>query len=203
MDGKMEERGPLIMITGGSRSGKSSLAEELAGRAGGEVVYLATATVDDAEMAARVARHRRRRPACWRTVEVPLEVAAAIEQEGARAVTLLMDSLGMWLTNLLGSYDGEGAGSQDEQEKIIAGIMAKVQELAVAARQARARVIIVTDEVGLGLVPPYPLGRLFRDLLGLANQELARQADTVYLVVAGLPVVLKGEDLSPSFPHGD
>ncbi|BCV21175.1 bifunctional adenosylcobinamide kinase/adenosylcobinamide-phosphate guanylyltransferase [Moorella sp. Hama-1] len=198
----MEERGPLIMITGGNRSGKSSLAEEMAARARGEVIYLATATVSDAEMAARVARHRRRRPASWRTVEAPLEVTAVVKREGQEATTLLVDSLGMWLTNLLGNYDGEEAGSQEQQEKIIEGIMVKVRELAAAAREARARVIVVTDEVGLGLVPPYPLGRLFRDLLGLANQELARQADAVYLVVAGLPVVLKDKGKPTFFPYG-
>ena len=198
----MEERGPLIMITGGNRSGKSNLAEDLALRAGGEVVYLATATVNDAEMAARVERHRRRRPASWRTVEVPLEVIAAVKQEGHEAATLLLDSMGMWLANLLGNYDDAGGGSREQGEKIIESIMVKVRDLAAAARQVRARVIVVTDEVGLGLVPPYPLGRLFRDLLGLANQELARQADAVYLVVAGLPVVLKDKGKPAFFPYG-
>lgn len=186
------ERGPLIMVTGGSRSGKSSLAEKLAGEAGGQVVYLATAMINDEEMAARVALHRNRRPASWRTIETPLEVIETIKQEGRQADTLLLDSLGMWLSNLLNNYHYEAEKNREQREELIARITSRARELATTAYQVRARVIVVTEEVGLGLVPPYPLGRLFRDLLGLANQELARQADRVYLVVAGLPVVLKG-----------
>ncbi|MDN5325767.1 MAG: adenosylcobinamide kinase / adenosylcobinamide-phosphate guanylyltransferase [Moorella sp. (in: firmicutes)] len=188
------ERGPLIMVTGGSRSGKSSLAENLAGEAGGEVVYLATAIVKDEEMAARVALHRNRRPASWRTIETPLEVIETIKQEGRQADTLLLDSLGMWLSNLLNDYHYQVENDREQREELVAKITARARELAITAYQVRARVIVVTEEVGLGLVPSHPLGRLFRDLLGLANQELARRADRVYLVVAGLPVVLKGRE---------
>ncbi|OIQ58850.1 bifunctional adenosylcobalamin biosynthesis protein CobU [Moorella thermoacetica] len=188
------ERGPLIMVTGGSRSGKSSLAENLAGEAGGEVVYLATAMVKDEEMAARVALHRNRRPASWRTIETPLEVIETIKREGRQADTLLLDSLGMWLSNLLNDYHYQVENDREQREELVAKITARARELAITAYQVRARVIVVTEEVGLGLVPSHPLGRLFRDLLGLANQELARRADRVYLVVAGLPVVLKGRE---------
>ncbi|GEA15291.1 MAG: adenosylcobinamide kinase / adenosylcobinamide-phosphate guanylyltransferase [Moorella sp. (in: firmicutes)] len=183
--------GSLIMVTGGARSGKSRLAEELAAAGGEKVVYLATATVDDAEMAARVDMHRRRRPAAWLTVEAPLAVTEAVAREGRRAGTILLDSLGMWLSNLL-SQEAAGAGdSWEKSTAAVEAIMVKVRELAAVARQVPARVIIVTEEAGMGLIPPYPLGRVFRDLLGLANQEIARRADQVYLVVAGLPLVLK------------
>ncbi|WP_406678492.1 bifunctional adenosylcobinamide kinase/adenosylcobinamide-phosphate guanylyltransferase [Moorella sp. ACPs] len=183
--------GSLIMVTGGARSGKSRLAEELAAAGGEKVVYLATAVVGDAEMAARVEMHRRRRPAAWLTVEAPLAVTEAVAREGRRAGTILLDSLGMWLSNLL-SQEAAGAGdSWEKSTAVVEAIMVKVRELAAVARQVPARVIIVTEEAGMGLIPPYPLGRVFRDLLGLANQEIARRADQVYLVVAGLPLVLK------------
>lgn len=183
------QQGQLIMVTGGACSGKSRLAEELAIASEREVVYLATAAVDDAEMAARVRRHQERRPASWRTVEVPLEVAEVIASEGQQAVTLLLDSLGAWLSNLL-SLEG-GYENWDNSEAVIAAVMVKVGEIIKAAAEASANVIIVTEETGLGLVPVSPLGRVFRDLLGLANQALASRAHQVYLVVAGLPLVLK------------
>ena len=193
--------GALIMVTGGARSGKSSLAEEMAAAGGNRVVYLATAGVGDAEMAARVALHRQRRPAGWQTVEAPLEVTAAIARAGEGAdTTVLFDSLGMWLSNLLGE---EAAGDDDDWPKRVAAtdaVMARVREMVAVARQVPARVIIVTEEVGMGLVPDHPLGRLFRDLLGLANQEVARRADRVYLVVAGLPLLLK--DTAPGLAPG-
>ncbi|QGP93451.1 Bifunctional adenosylcobalamin biosynthesis protein CobU [Neomoorella glycerini] len=183
--------GSLIMVTGGARSGKSRLAEELAAAGGAKVVYLATATVGDAEMAARVDMHRRRRPAGWQTVEVPLAVTEAVAREGQRAGTIILDSLGMWISNLLSQETIEAEDSWEKNIAAIEAIMVKVRELAVVAWQVPARVIIVTEEVGMGLIPPYPLGRVFRDLLGLANQEIASRADRVYLVVAGLPLVLK------------
>jgi len=184
--------GQLIMVTGGARSGKSRLAEELAATSGRDVVYLATATINDIEMAARVARHQQRRPATWRTVEVPLAVAEAVAREGQQADTLLLDSLGVWLSNLL-NLDADGFDNWEKSEVIIETIMVKIRELVKAAREVKARVIIVTEEVGLGLVPFSPLGRVFRDLLGLANEEVARQSNKVYLVVAGLPLVLKND----------
>ncbi|MBE3571460.1 MAG: bifunctional adenosylcobinamide kinase/adenosylcobinamide-phosphate guanylyltransferase [Moorella humiferrea] len=186
------ERGPLIMVTGGARSGKSRLAEELAAAGGGRVVYLATAVIGDDEMAARVAVHRRRRPPGWLTVEAPLAVTEALAREGKRADTILLDSMGMWLNNLLGGLQQGGASDGGEDhDVVIENIMNLVRKLVMTAWEVPARVIIVTEETGLGLVPPYPLGRLFRDLLGLANQEIASRADRVYLVMAGLPLILK------------
>ncbi|MEW8958479.1 Bifunctional adenosylcobalamin biosynthesis protein CobU [Moorella humiferrea] len=186
------ERGPLIMVTGGARSGKSRLAEELAAAGGGRVVYLATAVIGDDEMAARVAAHRRRRPPGWLTVEAPLAVTEALAREGKRADTILLDSMGMWINNLLGGLQQGGASDGGEDhDVVIENIMNLVRKLVVTAWEVPARVIIVTEETGLGLVPPYPLGRLFRDLLGLANQEIASRADRVYLVMAGLPLILK------------
>lgn len=186
------ERGPLIMVTGGAKSGKSRLAEELAAAGGGRVVYLATAVIGDEEMAVRVAAHRRRRPPGWLTVEAPLAVTEALAREGERADTILLDSIGMWLNNLLGGLQqGRALDEREDQDVVIENIMNLVRNLVATAWEVPARVIIVTEETGLGLVPPYPLGRLFRDLLGLANQEIASRADRVYLVMAGLPLILK------------
>lgn len=194
------QQGHLIMVTGGSRSGKSRLAEELANNAGGEVVYLATAIVNDAEMAARVKKHQERRPADWRTVEVPYSVTEAIAKEGQQATTLLMDSLGAWLSNLLSQENGYE--NWDKSEAVMATIMNKVREMVRVAADVKAQVIIVTEEIGMGMVPLSPLGRVFCDLLGLANQVLASQADQVYLVVAGLPLALKGKRTTPGHSSG-
>jgi len=174
------DRSRLVLVTGGVRSGKSRFAEELAASWGGEVVYVATARVTDEEMAARVARHKARRPERWITVEEPLALVEAIAEWGKRGRVLLVDCLAVYVGNLLVE---EGLGEEE--------VVARLREVALRAQESPADVIVVSNEVGLGVVPPYPVGRLYRDLLGLANQEVANRADAVYLVVCGLPVEIK------------
>jgi adenosyl cobinamide kinase/adenosyl cobinamide phosphate guanylyltransferase len=160
-----------VLLTGGARSGKSALAVALAERDGGEVVFLATGQPGDDEMAARIARHRAERPGHWRTVEEPERLAAAIGRVEASAC-LIVDCLSLWVANLL---DAESA---EEIERAAA----------VAAGRAAARpgtTIVVTNEVGLGVVPATPVGRRYRDVLGRVNAIWAARATDAYLVVAG------------------
>lgn len=173
-------RGRFFFITGGARSGKSAYAEQLASALKGQVTYIATAEPLDDEMERRIALHRRRRPADWQTVEEPLEVAAAVERIGSRPGVILVDCLTLLISNWL-----FGAGAPQDVAAAVERAGAQVEALAEAARNAVADVIIVSNEVGLGLVPSYPQGRLFRDVAGRANQLLAASADRVILVVAG------------------
>lgn len=168
-----------LFILGGARSGKSRLALNIAQRRWRGGVYLATAEILDREMAARVARHRRARGKRWRSLEEPLEIARVIRRGAPNADGILVDCLTLWLSNVL-LKEGRGAFAR------------RRTELIKALRQAPQDVILVANEVGLGVVPPHELGRTFRDLAGELNQALARQADTVLLVTAGLPLVLKG-----------
>lgn len=176
----MAGRGKLVLVTGGASSGKSRFAEELAASLAQEVVYIATAQITDEEMARRVAKHKARRPASWRTVEEPWDLKRALQEWGQAGRTVLVDCLGTYVTNLL---VGKGMG---EEEASLA-----LQHLARLAWSSPANVIIVSNEVGWGVVPPYPLGRIFQDVLGLANQKIASLADEVYLVVSGLPLEIK------------
>jgi len=186
------EQKKFILVTGGTRSGKSAFAERLAAAGGKKVIYLATATVGDEEMALRVERHRQRRPPSWETVEEPLEIAGVINRMGAPDKLILVDCLTLFLNNLLSKtgrlFNDESAGLTAEEEERILGVF---ELLCKVITESPADIIIVTNEVGWGLVPPYPAGRVYRDLLGTANQRLARLADEVYLVVSGLPLEIK------------
>lgn len=176
----------LILVLGGARSGKSRVAEELAGRLGPRVVYLATAEPRDPEMAARIAHHRRRRPASWHTVEAPLRVGEALAREGAQADVALLDCLTLLASNLLAPLGDDPDAAEAE-----ARLEGEIDSLLAAYQAGTASLIIVSNEVGWGLVPSSPLGRVFRDVLGRAHQRLAARADRVLLVVAGLAVDLK------------
>lgn len=186
----------LVLILGGARSGKSRLAEELAGRLGRRVLYLATAEAGDPEMAGRIARHRARRSPAWRTVEVPRAVGQALARQAGDADVVLLDCLTLLASNLLADL-----GDEPDEAVAAARLEREIDELLQAYERGAASLIVVSNEVGWGLVPPYPLGRVYRDLLGRAQQSLAARADRVYLVVAGIPVELKAlraslEDLS-------
>lgn len=178
-----------ILFLGGARSGKSELAERAAAGMGGPVTYIATLSPGDGEMLSRVAAHRERRPAGWATVEETRNLPRIITEMGQKPGVLLVDCLTIWLSNLL-LDDGlpHPGASQREKEDYI---MTRVADLAASAADCRASVIVVSNEVGMGLVPPYPIGRAFRDISGRANRYLASAADEVYLVVAGMAVEMK------------
>jgi adenosylcobinamide kinase/adenosylcobinamide-phosphate guanylyltransferase len=163
-------------VLGGARSGKSRYAERLVEDAARYGTYLATAEAGDAEMAERIAAHRARRGPFWRTVEAPLALAAVIAAHAEAERPILVDCLTLWLSNLL------LAGKQAEKE---AGVLCS------ALRKAAGMVVLVSNEVGMGLVPETPLGRRFRDAAGRLNQDVAALADRVVFVAAGLPLVLK------------
>lgn len=167
----------LTLVLGGARSGKSRFAEELVVRSGLEPVYVATGQAFDREMRERIALHQARRPAPWRTVEAPLDLAGVIREEADASRALLVDCLTLWLTNLLLA----------ERE-----IDIEVEALLDALRAAPGRIILVSNEVGLSIVPENRLARRFRDEAGLLHQRIAAIAGDVHFVAAGLPLTLKG-----------
>lgn len=179
----------LTFIVGGARSGKSTLAERLA--AGGErVVYVATAEGRDEEMRRRIAAHRAARPRHWDTLEEPIGLAGALGAVHRRYDTVLIDCLTLWVSNLLlgEQSDEAGVAGEDHDES---RILNAARELLALAAASEARWIVVSNEVGLGVVPPSPLGRVYRDALGRVNQLVAAQARQVYLMVAGIPMQVK------------
>ncbi|MCL4464429.1 MAG: bifunctional adenosylcobinamide kinase/adenosylcobinamide-phosphate guanylyltransferase [Chloroflexi bacterium] len=182
--------GRLVLILGGARGGKSDFAEELAAELGRDVLFVATAEARDEEMRARIAAHQAARPPCWRTLEAPLQVGRALATVPTPNVALL-DCLTLLVSNLLGSLTGDDPYADGSYERVRGALDREVVDLVNWQRQSGAHLLIVTNEVGMGLVPSYPLGRAYRDLLGWANRRLARLSDQVYLVVAGLPVDLK------------
>jgi len=175
----MQSVAKLSLVLGGARSGKSRYAEGLIASLPAPWKppwnYMATAEPGDAEMAERIAAHRARRGAAWQTIEAPRDLAGPLQSCQAKPV--LIDCLTLWLSNLM----LDAADIEMEIERF---------EKALAA--AQAPIVMVANEVGYGLVPEYQLGRRFRDLQGVLNQSLAARADRVVLVVAGLPLALKG-----------
>ena len=170
-----------ILVTGGARSGKSRFAEKLAEGFDPLRGYLATCEPGDDEMAERIARHRGRRGDEWRTVEEPLEVTQAVIRNDGRFSVLLMDCVTLWVSNLLFSCGGGAAEALTRVEEFTRGFGALETPL-----------IIVTNEVGMGIVPEHPLARSFRDLAGEANEMIAARADEVYVTISGIPLKLKG-----------
>jgi adenosylcobinamide kinase / adenosylcobinamide-phosphate guanylyltransferase len=165
----------LTFVIGGARSGKSRYAEGLIAALLPPWTYVATAEAGDHEMIARIRAHRKRRGANWRTIEAPRDVDAALAANGAGPV--LIDCLTLWLSNLM------LAEMDIEQE---------IEKLEAALAAVAAPVVVVANEVGLGIVPSFPLGRRFRDMQGILNQRIAARADRVIFMVAGLPLALKG-----------
>ena len=173
-----------IYITGGARSGKSVFAEKLALEFDSPLCYLATAQALDSEMAGRVKLHSERRGEQWHTLEEPLDLSRALQECDGRYQVILVDCITLWLSNLLFAYESlEG----DIEERI----MADVQQLADTLRGMTTPVILVSNEVGMGIVPENALARLYRDIAGKANQLLAAAADEVHVVISGIPLRLK------------
>ncbi len=164
------------LILGGARSGKSTLAETRAGEAVGEVVYIATAEAADDEMAARIEAHRARRPDAWQTIEAPQALAAALLETAAPGRLVIVDCLTLWLSNRLGA----GADIAADQATLLA-----------ALKDVPGEVVLVSNEVGQGIVPDNAMARTFRDAAGRLNQAVAAACDTVTYVVAGQPLTLK------------
>lgn len=170
-------RNTVTLVLGGVRSGKSQYAQQLGERAR-RVVFVATAKAgDDDEMQRKVERHQSSRPPHWQTVEEPLRLAETIARHGAGCDLMIIDCLTFFAANLL--------EQGDEQTRI--------EELCTALQSPPCSIVLVSNEVGSGVVPAYPSGRRFRDLLGEMNQSVARVASNVLLLVAGLPLVLKGQ----------
>jgi adenosylcobinamide kinase/adenosylcobinamide-phosphate guanylyltransferase len=186
--------GKLILVLGGARSGKSTYAQKLAEEitaGSSRVAYVATGVTCDDEMRARVEQHQRSRPPEWATIEAPTEVAQVIKKAGEEYAVMIVDCLTTLITNWLAERGQleEPTESMVELEKAILG---QVEDLVRAAEGARATVIVVSNEVGLGVVPSFKMGRVFRDLAGLANQLIAHEADEVYVMWAGIPQKIKG-----------
>lgn len=173
----------LTLVLGGIRSGKSAFALELAGRSGGPVTYLATGMASDEEMARRIAAHRDARPDGWALVEEPLAIAAATPPGSS---TVVLESVDGWLANRMEALDGDANGPAGAE--LLAACRAELDDL----RGRADHLVAVSAEVGLTLVAPTPAGRAFTDLLGALNQHLAAAADQVHLVVAGIPLRLRG-----------
>ena len=194
----------IWLIIGGARSGKSRLALQLAQEAGLPVTFVATAAAADDEMAMRIEAHRRERPAGWRTIEEPVNLARAIGD--ATSGCVIVDCLTLWISNrllaLLGAPAVNGApGVPGPDPRTVDSALtqfsAALAPVLDAARAHDGIVVFVTNEVGSGVVPPTPIGRAYRDALGAANQRLAEIADRVYLCVAGLALELKAQGAAP------
>ncbi len=201
----------ISLILGGARSGKSALAERLAqARAEAGVLYAATLLPYDTEMRARVIRHRASRPATWRTVETPYKLAEGVLSTLQNEKIVLVDCLTVWTANLLMRasgmehlHTGEVAEEAEPPQNnpaiepepdyvgLEAGIIAELESLVLSLRQRETGLLLVSNEVGMGLVPPYPMGRAYRDLLGRVNQRMAQLSDEAFMVFAGIPLELK------------
>ena len=179
-----------ILITGGVRSGKSHFAHELALKSGKSVLFVATAVAGDEEMRQRIEEHRRTRPSAWSTLEVTTHVGQEIRQKIGQAQVVIVDCITLLVSNILGQY-ADQTGEHIDASLVEEEVNGEIGELVECLKHLDASVIMVTNEVGLGLVPANQMGRLYRDLLGKANQRLAEQADEVYLMVSGLPVLIK------------
>ncbi|MBI2863594.1 MAG: bifunctional adenosylcobinamide kinase/adenosylcobinamide-phosphate guanylyltransferase [Chloroflexi bacterium] len=181
----------LILVTGGARSGKSVLAEGLAKTLGRRVLYVATAAALDEEMRERIAEHRRRRPVEWQTVETNVDVGANLAKKVAGVEVVLVDCLAVLVSNLMMGEGREINEEQLDEPALEKAVRREIDAILSLARSSPASFVVVSNEVGLGLVPAYRSGRLYRDLLGRANQMVAAEADEVYLVVAGIAVDVK------------
>jgi adenosylcobinamide kinase/adenosylcobinamide-phosphate guanylyltransferase len=182
-----------VLILGGARSGKSRFAQELALNMGVPVLFVATAEAGDEDMRRRIEKHRSSRPPEGRTAEVTQHVGRRIERIAGDVEIVIVDCVTLLVSNIFNRY------SEEELERIAESalegeVAAEIKELTDCAQRLDATFIIVSNEVGLGLVPDNRIGRLYRDLLGKANQALAHYADEVYLMVAGLPVKIKPHD---------
>jgi adenosylcobinamide kinase/adenosylcobinamide-phosphate guanylyltransferase len=176
----MDQR--VIFVTGGCRSGKSQFALDYANRHFHKKLYLATCEALDEEMIKRIEQHQLKRGSDWKTVEEPIKIAEAIERHGNDVDVILLDCVTLWISNLL-------MHNKEDRE-----IMNELDKFIDTMKQAQSSFVVVSNEVGMGLVPIEPLGRRFRDLSGMANQKIAEVAQTVVFTVSGIPIFLKGKE---------
>lgn len=183
------ESSSIYLVLGGARSGKSSFAEKIAGSSGLEVVYLATSEIRDHEMLLRVKKHREQRPKNWQTVEEPLHPEKVISEILKPSRIILLDCMTLWISNLLLHPDlpNRKAGVEEKERYILD----KVKTMLALLKTSGSPAILVSNEVGYGIVPDNPLARTYRDIAGRVNQLCARYAKEVFLVIAGIPVELK------------
>ncbi|MCX5990992.1 MAG: bifunctional adenosylcobinamide kinase/adenosylcobinamide-phosphate guanylyltransferase [Chloroflexi bacterium] len=179
-----------ILILGGARSGKSRFAQEVASRLGERVLFVATAEALDEEMRQRIEEHKKARSSSWRTIEAPFGVGRRIREQSGDAQVVVLDCLTLLVSNVIGQCSGDSA--RIDTKLVDEKLSLEVRELAECIEGTAASFVLVSNEVGMGLVPPNRLGRIYQDSLGKVNQELAQRADTVYLMVAGIPVMIKG-----------
>jgi adenosylcobinamide kinase/adenosylcobinamide-phosphate guanylyltransferase len=183
----MNNKSKITLLLGGARSGKSSYAQTLAENSGKSVTYLATAQALDDEMSERIQKHQAERPTHWQTLEIPLNIASHIGE--IKSELVILDCMTLLTTNLLMQFVKDDLvdealfteSAHNELANLLAAIRASEQEW-----------LIISNEIGLGLVPPYQMGRVYRDVLGWANQRLAREADKVIFMVAGIAMGVKG-----------
>lgn len=183
----------MTFITGGARSGKSRFAEKLARESGEKVVYIATAQALDQEMAHRIALHRQRRPIEWETIEEPEHVSRVLKNIGESSKwsdygIILIDCLALLVSNRIPLDRAEDPATWEDLRK---SLLNEINSIIREAGRLNKHVMVVSNEVGMGLVPEYPLGRLYRDLLGEANQLMASYAENVYFMVSGIPLKIK------------
>lgn len=182
----------ITFITGGARSGKSSFAEKMAANFG-KTIYVATAQALDKEMFYRIKLHKQRRPSSWVTVEEPKFLSKALSNiKDNKSLhefkCVLIDCLALLVSNWLLQDTIEDV---DTWEQLRCSLLKEIDMMILTAKTMRQDVILVSNEVGLGVVPEYPLGRFYRDLLGEVNQKVAKNADSVYIAVSGIPVKIK------------
>ena len=175
----------ITLILGGARSGKSRFAQELAAKSGKKVLFVATGEARDEEMRARIEVHKKSRPANWRTLEAPTDVARALKKGQDDAQVVIIDCLTLLVSNLMG--EGEPDAVALEQR-----VNNEIESLVKFMRKNKTLYIVVSNELGLGVVPVYATGRVYRDALGVANQMLAKYADRVYFMIAGIAMPIKG-----------
>jgi len=192
----------LTLVLGGARSGKSSHAEKMASKIGSHVLYVATAQIKDSEMQARIRNHQKTRPKAWETLESPLRIGKAIPAalQTFPADVVLVDCLTLFVSNSilegLPEYPSDEELDQIDENKARERLTKELDSLLEAVQNHHIQWIIVSNELGLGLVPPYHLGRIYRDLLGWANQRIAAVANQVIYMIAGLPLDVKSLALS-------
>ena len=182
----------MILITGGARSGKSRLAEQLAAQQGDKVLYIATSIVTDDEMAERITIHQQTRPATWRTHEGYSALGRVIREQSASCDAIMLECITTMITNLMFDQTGDIPAEEMDFTAIEECVTAEIDDLIAACLVCDCPVYLVTNEVGFGIVPDNLLARRFRDIAGRVNQRLAASAREMYLVVSGIELKMKG-----------